>query len=72
MAFTVRVTEEQEKQLDELMALTGQATKAGFVLYIIENGKEIMKNDSKFRRIKTLEEEIKLKEKEIAKIKIDK
>ena len=68
MAFTVRVTEEQEKQLDELMALTGQATKAGFVLYMIENGKEIMKNDSKFRQIKALEEEIKLKEKEISRI----
>lgn len=72
MAFTVRVTEEQEKQLDELMALTSQATKAGFVLYMIENGKEIMKNDNKFRRIKALEEEIKLKEKEIEKIKAGK
>lgn len=72
MAFTVRVTEEQEKQLEELMSITEQATKAGFVLYIIENGKEIIKNDNKFRLIKALEEEVKLKEKEIAKIKTGK
>ncbi|MCU8107437.1 hypothetical protein L5M38_23385 [Shewanella sp. SM101] len=72
MAFTVRVTEDQEKRLEELMSITEQATKAGFVLYMIENGKEIIENDSKFRRVKGMEEEIKLKEKEIAKIKTGK
>lgn len=69
MAFTVRVTEEQEKQLDELMELTGQATKAGFVLYMIEHSKEILKNDAAFKAIKALEEQIKNAEKEIAKLK---
>lgn len=72
MAFTVRVTEEQEKKLDELMELTGEATKAGFVLYIIENGKEIIKNDANFRRIKELEDEIKIIEIIIANLKAGK
>jgi hypothetical protein len=72
MAITVRLTEEQETKLSELMKLVGKATKSGAIEYMIENGKEIIESESKFRKIKALEEEIKLKEKEIAKIKTSK
>ncbi|MDH1316662.1 hypothetical protein N5C36_21570 [Shewanella xiamenensis] len=72
MAITLRLSEEQEAQLQEMMEQTGQATKSKAILYMIENSKEILKNDAAFRAIKTLEDEIKIAEKKIAKLKTGK
>ncbi|MCT8866960.1 hypothetical protein [Shewanella xiamenensis] len=72
MAITLRLSEEQEVQLQEMMEQTGQATKSKAILYMIENSKEILKNDAAFRAIKTLEDEIKIAEKKIAKLKTGK
>lgn len=69
MAITIRLTEEQELLLSEVMELTGQATKSKAILYMIENAKSIIKNDSSYRKIQRIEEEIEIKRKEIAKIK---
>lgn len=72
MAITLRLSEEQEAQLQVMMEQTGQATKSKAILYMIENSKEILKNDAAFRAIKGLEEEIKIAEKKIAKLKTGK
>ncbi|MEL4302587.1 hypothetical protein ACE02Z_13360 [Shewanella xiamenensis] len=72
MAITLRLSDEQEVQLQEMMEQTGQATKSKAILYMIENSKEILKNDAAFRAIKTLEDEIKIAEKKIAKLKTGK
>lgn len=72
MAITIRLTEEQEAQLQEMMEQTGQATKSKAILYMIERSKEILKNDAAFKAIKALEEQIKTAEKEIAKLKAGK
>jgi uncharacterized protein (DUF1778 family) len=72
MAITIRLNEQQEQQMKEAMELTGQATKSKAVLYLIENAKDILKNDTAFKRIKAHEEDIKLLEKKIAKLKAGK
>lgn len=72
MAITVRLSEQQEQQLQEAMVLTGQATKSKAILYLIENAKDILKNDEAFRCIKAHDEDIKLLEKKIAKLKAGK
>ncbi|MDH0448717.1 hypothetical protein [Shewanella sp. GD04112] len=72
MAITVRLTEEQEKQLQDMMDLLKQATKSGAIIYMIENSKEIIKNHQAFCEIKRLEAEVKDLEKMIAKVKTGK
>lgn len=69
MAITIRLTEGQEKQLQEAMGLAGEATKSKAVLYLIENSKELIGSMRALKRIQELESEIKEKEKTIAKIK---
>ncbi|MBB1477838.1 hypothetical protein [Shewanella sp. SG41-3] len=69
MAITIRLTEEQENLLDEAMVLTGQNTKSKFFLYMLENADSMVRNDSAFRQIKSIEEDIKIKEKMIKKLK---
>ncbi|MDI5854077.1 hypothetical protein [Shewanella xiamenensis] len=72
MAITVRLTEEQEEQLQDMMELLKQATKSGAIIYMIENSKEIIKNHQAFCEIKRLEAEVKELEKMIAKVKTGK
>ncbi|AXH73365.1 MAG: NikA [Inoviridae sp.] len=69
MAITIRLTEEQENLLDKAMVLTGQNTKSKFFLYMLENADSMVRNDSAFRQIKSIEEDIKIKEKMIKKLK---
>ncbi|MBP7662327.1 MAG: hypothetical protein KA770_00480 [Shewanella sp.] len=68
MAITVRLTEEQEEQLGELMKLTGKATKSGAVEYMIENGKDLIENNKRFCEIKKLEKEMVLIKETIAEL----
>lgn len=69
MAITLRLSEVQEALLQEMMEQTGQATKSKAILYMIENSKEMLKNDAAFREIQSYEEDIKVIEKKIAKLK---
>ncbi|WP_445945660.1 hypothetical protein [Shewanella sp.] len=72
MAITIRLTDEQERQLQEAMELTEQATKSKAVLYMIENSKELISSAIALKQIRQLESEIGAKEKMIAKLKTGK
>jgi hypothetical protein len=72
MAITIRMTEQQEKLLEEAMQLTGEATKSKAVLYMIENSKELISSAIALKQIRQLESEINAKEKMIAKLKTGK
>jgi hypothetical protein len=72
MAITLRMTEQQEKQLEKAMQLTGEATKSKTVLYMIENSEELITSAMALKQIRQLESEIKDKEKMIAKLKTGK
>lgn len=69
MAMVLRLNEEQEKKLEELMKEVGEATKSKAIIYMIENSKEILRNNRVYKEIVNLEEEIKEAEKKIAKLK---
>jgi ABC-type phosphate/phosphonate transport system substrate-binding protein len=69
MAMVLRLNEEQEKKLEELMKEVGEATKSKAIIYMIENSKEILRNNKVYKEIVRLEEEIKETEKKIAKLK---
>ncbi|MCT8878646.1 hypothetical protein [Shewanella xiamenensis] len=69
MAMVLRLNEEQEKKLEELMKEVGEATKSKAIIYMIENSKEILRNNKVYKEIIRLEEEIKETEKKIAKLK---
>ncbi|MEL4257703.1 hypothetical protein AAEH95_21545 [Shewanella xiamenensis] len=69
MAMVLRLNEEQEKKLEELMKEVGEATKSKAIIYMIENSKEILKNNKIYNEIVKLEEEIKEAERKIAKLK---
>ena len=72
MAITIRLTEEHERLLEETMILTGQSTKSKVFLHLLENALSLIRNDSAFRQIKALEDEIAHKQKMIAKLKAGK
>jgi hypothetical protein len=69
MAITIRLTDEQEIQLQTAMELTGQATKSKAVLYMIENSKELIGSTMAFKQIKKLEYEIETRKELIARLK---
>ncbi|WAX22041.1 hypothetical protein spd_00009 [Shewanella phage Dolos] len=69
MAMVLRLNEEQEAQLNELMKDIGEATKSKAIIYMIENSKEILKNHKAFIELKELEAEIKEAEKKIERLK---
>lgn len=69
MVTTLRLDEAQEQQLQAVMTLTGNKTKAKAVTYLIENAESLLKNDAAFRAIKKLDEEIRIKQKMVAKLK---
>lgn len=69
MAMVLRLNEEQEKKLEELMKEVGEATKSKAIIYMIENSKEILKNNRVYKEIMQLEEEIREAEKKISKLK---
>lgn len=69
MAMTLRLDEEQEKKLEELMKEVGEETKSKTIIYMIENSKEILKNNRIYKEILKLEEEIKEAEEKIKKLK---
>lgn len=69
MAMTLRLDEEQEKKLEELMKEVGEETKSKTIIYMIENSKEILKNNRVYKEILKLEEEIKEAEEKIKKLK---
>jgi ABC-type phosphate/phosphonate transport system substrate-binding protein len=58
MAMVLRLNEEQEKKLEELMIEVGEATKSKAIIYMIENSKEILRNDRVYKEIVRLEKEI--------------
>lgn len=43
MAITLRLDDSQEQKLAELMEMTGNATKAKTIIYMIENGEALLK-----------------------------
>ncbi len=53
MALPIRLTEEQEKQLSELMITTGKKTKNGCIVWLIENGKQLIEDAEKHKEIRT-------------------
>lgn len=58
MAMVLRLNEEQEKKLEELMKEVGEATKSKAIIYMIENSKEILRNNRVYKEIVRLEAEI--------------